>query len=236
MLKESAPEDEEALLLRQIVFERLNTGGIQLERQEIRNALYQGDFNNLLLELSRHTVIRRAWGLPEYHVDEMSRRDKALSENNFFSKLEDAEVVLRFFALRNAEHYRRGMQGFLDLYMMKAKNFDEKEIAALKALFTDTVSLADAIYGDLVFRPFDVSKDEWSKGPQKAFYDAVMVGLSAFLEHREALISSKSLVVANTRDMFRANEDGTFTGRGNTKADIQNRISLYEAMIRATLV
>lgn len=47
MLKESAPQDEEALILRQIVFERLNTGGIELERQEIRNAIYQGELNEL---------------------------------------------------------------------------------------------------------------------------------------------------------------------------------------------
>ena len=30
------------MILKQLVFERLNTGGIKLEHQEIRNCLYQG--------------------------------------------------------------------------------------------------------------------------------------------------------------------------------------------------
>jgi hypothetical protein len=45
LLKESAPTTEDEALLRQEVFERLNTGGIRLSPQEIRNALYQGRFN-----------------------------------------------------------------------------------------------------------------------------------------------------------------------------------------------
>jgi hypothetical protein len=42
VLKESTPDEEDALFLRQTVFARLNTGGIKLEHQEIRNCLYQG--------------------------------------------------------------------------------------------------------------------------------------------------------------------------------------------------
>ncbi len=44
LLKESAATTEEEALLRQEVFERLNTGGVTLSHQEIRNALYQGKF------------------------------------------------------------------------------------------------------------------------------------------------------------------------------------------------
>jgi len=39
--------DEEALVLKQLVFERLNTGGVELSHQEIRNCLFQGPFNQL---------------------------------------------------------------------------------------------------------------------------------------------------------------------------------------------
>ena len=47
LLKESAPDDEESMLIRQLVFERLNTGGVKLEHQEVRNCLYKSDFNKI---------------------------------------------------------------------------------------------------------------------------------------------------------------------------------------------
>ncbi|MEG3146339.1 DUF262 domain-containing protein [Sphingomonas sp. RT2P30] len=230
MLKESAPQDEEALLLRQIVFERLNTGGVELERQEIRNALFPGVFNELLLELSRNSIIRRAWKLPEYHPDELTARDKILVSSNFFQKMEDAELVLRFFALRNAEHYTRGMQGFLDIYMMRAASFSEETISALKVEFNDAISLASEIYGEHVFSQFDVQSGHWSDRPQKAVFDAVMVALSENARHRGRLVERREDIIVATANLFRAHEEGTFTGRQNSKRDVQNRISLMSNM------
>lgn len=233
MLKESAPQDEEALLLRQIVFERLNTGGIKLERQEIRNALYQGAFNDLIIRLSRHPVIRTAWGLPLYHRDEIKKGDPKLLEDPFFQKMEDAEIILRFFALRNVENYRKGMQGFLDIYMMGASQFNSSDVRQLEDVFHRTADLAFSIYEDNLFRPYDIRKNSWAKNPQKAFYDAVMVGLSNNLEKTEYLIKRKEKILQQTIVLFQHHPSGTFTGRGNTKSDIQNRISLFSEMINS---
>ncbi len=63
LLKESALTTEDEALLRQEVFERLNTGGIKLSHQEIRNALYQGKFNSLLLDLAKDTTFRQIWSI-----------------------------------------------------------------------------------------------------------------------------------------------------------------------------
>ncbi|QDC10604.1 DUF262 domain-containing protein [Oceanicola sp. D3] len=233
MLKESAPEDEDAARLREIVFERLNTGGIELERQEIRNALYNGPFNEMLLELSRHNLIRKVWGIPAYHPDEMKSGDKKLLDSNFFRKMEDAELVLRFFALRNVEHYTRGMQGFLDLYMGRASKLSESTLTELRILFDEVMRVVSGIYGDLAFQPFDVKKDEWSGRPQKAFFDAVTVAISRNLAAGDILIQRKGEVIEQTKELFRKHEDGTFTGRKNSKKDIQNRIDLFAKMLGA---
>ena len=231
MLKESAPDDEEAVRLREIVFERLNTGGIELERQEIRNALFHGAFNDLLLELSRHKVIRKAWGLPEYHVDELNSGDKQLLENSFFRKMEDAELVLRFFALRNVKYYTRGMQGFLDLYMGRASKLSLNALEQLRKEFFEVMRLVEKIYEDFAFQPYDVESDKWSGRPQKAFFDAVTVGLSHHLERAESLILQRDRILQETKMLFKTHEKGTFTGRGNTKADIENRITLFSQML-----
>lgn len=233
MLKESATIDEEAMLLRQLVFERLNTGGIALKRQEIRNAIYQGPVNDLILELSRHSVIRRAWGLPLYSPQEIERADSALLRRPFFSEMEDAELVLRFLALRNASQYRGGMQGFLDLYMIKAADFSDHDIHQLGALFDDTISIAEEIYGDLVFRPYELKKQSWAKSPHKAIFDAVMVAVSENLDHAKTLIARREAVIDATAELFSTQPAGTFTGQKNTKSDVMNRIQLMSGLLKS---
>ena len=229
MLKESAPDDEEAFLLRQIVFERLNTGGVELERQEIRNALYQGRFNESLLNLSTHDVIREAWDLPKYDKRENEGSDSNLVKKKFYSQMQDVELVLRFFALRSVEHYRRGMQPFLDMYMHRSKSFKPSEVSELEQLFLDTIDTVNRIYGEYTFRSFDPRKG-WSKIGQKAVFDAVMVSASNHLDQRDLLIHRKSRIINATAEMFATHPPGTFTGRANTKKDIQNRIELFDRL------
>ena len=52
LLKQSDPN------LKYEVFNRLNTGGEKLLPQEIRNAAYEGELNDSLIELSENIVLR----------------------------------------------------------------------------------------------------------------------------------------------------------------------------------
>lgn len=234
LLKESTADEEEAWELRETVFERLNTGGVELEHQEIRNALYQCRFNNLLFDLGRLDQFRKVWGIPRYVDNEVDLNADVL-KNSMFRKMEDLEVILRFFALRHAGHYRKGMQGFLDIYMMKAVKFKDADIDQLGTLFIKTLDTAIEIYGDEVFHPFDAESGEWEKQPHKAFHDAVMIGIESHLDRRSDLIAKRAKIVTNTKKLFRDHPKGTFTGRGNTKKDVQERIRLYTEMLTETL-
>ena len=144
-------------------------------------------------------------------------------------------MVLRFFALRHSSNYRHGMQGFLDLYMRKAANFTEADVTVLEREFIDTLDLVADVYGDLVFRPFDPVKNEWVPAAQKAFFDAVMVGMSTFLPRATEVRAKSAEILAATAQMFRDREQGTFTGRGNTKEDIQTRIRLFVEMVAGAI-
>lgn len=234
VLRESTPEEEDAVFLRQTVFSRLNTGGIRLEHQEIRNCLFQGPFNNLLIELSTADDFRDAFGLPRYTVDE-EEPQAPIRKETMYQKMGDAESVLRFFALRHVDNYARGMHGFLDLYMARAGTFSSEDLDFLRALYLETIDLAREIYGDLIFRPYNTESGEWQSRAQKAFYDAVMVSLSSLLARRDDLLERKDEVIKATQTLFEENEPGTFTGRGNTKADIQERINKYSVMVQALL-
>jgi Protein of unknown function DUF262 len=231
LLKESATTSEEESLLRQEVFERLNTGGISLSHQEIRNALYQGKFNSLLFDLVKNATFRRIWVLPPYSESAEKNRAEELVTNSLYVSMRDIETVLRFFALRHVEHYRRGMKGFLDLYMVRARSFTEEDVQQLKALFEKTMEVGWAVYGDTFAHPWDVEKAAWSKRPQIAFADAVMVGISRHLKQEPELVKKKQSIIEATKHLFLAHEPGTFTGRGNTKKDVQERIRLFDEML-----
>ena len=230
VLNESSDSDDDALAIKQLVFERLNTGGIKLSHQEIRNALYAGRFNDLLTRLSKTPSHRIAWNLPAYSHAEEQYVPEPLSGNSFYLEMEDVEVILRFFALRNAQHYTRGMRGFLDLYMAKAKSLSEKDLDTLGRMYEATVELATRIFGEALFRPYVRKKDkkEWELGyrPLKAFADAVLVALSEQLDYTELLIAQKDRIGQLTKERFMEDAAGVLTGRGNTKADVLGRIRM----------
>ncbi|NES00420.1 MAG: DUF262 domain-containing protein [Symploca sp. SIO1B1] len=227
IIAESSSDDEDALFLRQETFERLNTGGIDLSRQEVRNCLYYGEFNKLILELSRHPIFAEAWGIPT----DTDETNSELLNNSLYKRMEDVELVLRFFALRNVEHFRRGMEGFLNLYMIKSLDFANEDVEFLKGIFLKTIQLAHSIYGEHLFKPFEPESGTWKERSYKAYYDAVMVGLSNYLPQAEVLIDKKYRIIQETEILFQKPESRLLTGGGKSKAEIQERIRIFSKML-----
>jgi len=245
VINESAATSEEAMLLKQLVFERLNTGGVNLSRHEVRNCIYQSEFNDLIKELAGNQIFRKAWGVPttnnvetadqvddsnELDDEENERQQTELEKNSLYQKMGDVELVLRFFALRNVEHFRGGLEKFLDLYMAKSLRFSHEEIESLRQTFLKTLELAHQIYNNYLFKPFLVKDVDWASKPYNAYYDAVMIGLSRHLENEENLLQSKELILEKTIKVFQEDTQGLLTGKGKTKTDIQNRIKMFDVM------
>lgn len=235
VLHESSESAEDAFAIKQLVFERLNTGGVRLSPQEIRNALYAGKFNQLLIELSKLPEHRKAWNLANYSTTEDQYVPEELAKSSFYLEMDDIEVILRFFALRNVAHYSNGMRGFLDIYMEKAQHLDEKSLDTLRNLYKKTISIAIDIYGELIFKQFQPEKQVWSKQPQKAIADAVLIGLSGFIDQEISLIKAKAVIVKATQSAFSDDKDGVLTGRGNTKKDVIDRIHLMHEIFKSAL-
>lgn len=236
VLNESSESEEDAFDIKQLVFERLNTGGVKLSHQEIRNALYAGDFNDLLTRLSKTPNHRTAWGLPAYSHAEEQYIPESLVGNSFYLEMEDVEVILRFFALRHAQHYSRGMRGFLDMYMARAKSLSNRDLDDLSRLYESTVDLAIRIFGETLFRPYIRKKDKqiWELGtrPLKAFADAVLVALSEQLDNASLLVEQKDRIRELTKVLFMEDATGVLTGRANTKADVLDRIRLMREVFK----
>ena len=218
-------ESNEQLSLKQLAFERLNKGGIALGNQEIRNCLYDGRFNDTLKDLSDHPKFAQAWI--------SSPRKKS----DTYKKMEDKELILRFFAFRHIDWYVEqsisGIKDFLDLYMMNSLKFNDKDIKFFRDMFKETLELAHSIYGDQPFKPLWLNETQSKRNLifYKEYYDAVMVGLSNHLDDRKELIERKNEILKATEELLKKDKAQIFTGQGGNKKDIQERINRFDNML-----
>ncbi|MFN0165950.1 MAG: DUF262 domain-containing protein [Bryobacteraceae bacterium] len=106
------------------IFHRLNTGGMKLNNQEIRNCIYSGSFNNFLKEADKHASWRK---LNRMQPKQLYR----------FAK---QEIILRFLAFEeNLQSYEGHLAKFLNTYMHDHREAGEDFIAQKRTLFTETV-------------------------------------------------------------------------------------------------
>ena len=225
ILAELTSNPEADKFLKQKTFERLNTGRLNLSKQEMRNIFYGGKFNELLLKLARHPIFAEAWGIP---TDDNSRE---IEKNSIYKNMEDAELVLRFFALRNIEHFQLEIADFLDLYMMKSLNFSRDDIYFLEDTFIETITLADRVYGQHLFKPFDPQSQTWSQQSNRFYYDVTMLGFNKRLLDSNQLMSEKDRVIEATKNLFNQPEARFLTGGGTSKAEIQERLGIFDEML-----
>lgn len=215
---------QEAFFLKKLVFERLNTGGTNLSRQEVRNLVYSSEFSQLLIELASNTIFAQAWNIPIENPDN-------LAVNRFYTNMEDAELVLRFFALRHVEDFHGDMKYFLDLYMFKSLQFSDMDRNTLRTTFIQTINLAYQVYQENLFKPFDITSETWRQKANISYYEAVMVGFSRYLEYCDVLLERKLNIVEETKNLFREDKSESLINEGINKADIQGRIKLFDDML-----
>lgn len=214
--------------VRRVLFDRLNTGGIRLNPQELRNALYPGAFNALLISLARSEPFTTTWGIPPFSKNEDVEPPEDLLKNALFASLADAELVLRFFALRDAIVEKRAgsLRRILDRYMERKKDIGSSEANELEELFLGTLSRLVALFDKEPFRLPTI------KRPSRPLYDALMVALSlqpeiAVESRKREIQSALSTALADT-----ASYD-VLVGRGNTIEAVRQRVALASKILQS---
>jgi hypothetical protein len=167
VVKQEKPTDDWSSVYS--IFERLNTGGITLQPQEIRMALYHGRFSALLRELNAVAEWRQL-------VGPVSRR------------LKDVELVLRFFALLyHHSLYRSPMKDFLNRYMATNRKLEKQSDPDLRHIFGATCKAILDGLGVSAFRP--------ERAVNAALVDALMVAVGTAVRKGET-VDAKKLVGA----------------------------------------
>jgi len=152
------------------LFERLNTGSVHLNAQELRNCIYLGPYNNLIKELASDKDFLSLLGLKE--------PDK---------RMRDRELVLRFFAFYHTPYYqyKPPMKKFLNDEMEKYRKIQEEEANKLKATFKKSVEITKTVFGDYAFKRFVAGTERdpngfWEGRVNRALYDIVMFGFTLY--------------------------------------------------------
>lgn len=136
------------------IFHRLNTGGIKLNNQEIRNCIYNGSFNQRLKQMD------------EYPAWINLNKEQGRKKHRFIT----IEIILRFFAFYD-EHtkYNGKLTDFLNNYMGKHRNLDESKLDEKEKIFKQTVDIINENITEL------------SKRKSIAVLESVMFGIASNL-------------------------------------------------------
>ncbi|WP_024593122.1 MULTISPECIES: DUF262 domain-containing protein [unclassified Pseudoalteromonas] len=133
------------------IFDRVNRGGVQLNKQEMRHALYQGKATDLLKVLSENEAFKKVTGNT---VSPKRMRDKYLIIRLIGFYLYQKN---RLSIIKNGEttkyQYRSDIDDFLALVMDFINKQDSKDLnEELEGLFNDAMINIHNILGDEVFR------------------------------------------------------------------------------------
>ncbi|WP_404632822.1 DUF262 domain-containing protein [Dyella ginsengisoli] len=236
LLQETASNPAEAQRLKQLVFERINSGGVSLSHQESRNAIFDGPMNRLCLQLSRTPALCETWGIPSPTADEAAGGEinPLARQNEFFRQMTDVELVLRFFAYRQRLQNQEGsLKVFLDEYLQKANLLTDETLDQLKELFVETINLAEALFGEKAFYLWRkrVTGWGWYRRPTTSVYDPMMFALSRFRFARALLISRKDALQDAIREMYErdyAQFEGRYTNRENLRRRNELFVEVFE--------
>lgn len=211
--------------IRMVLFRRLNTGGVKLNPQELRNAAFPGSFNEMIKRLSREDRFVDVWGVPRKTENEDKEPAIDLIKNVLYQTMMDCELVLRFFAIRETFHggMRGSLRHILDQTMRKYKTITDEETEVLESYFNASVDTLVRLLGpEFILLP--------STGrPSRPLYDALMVAASTLPESgfdEPAAVKTKLAVALGDRDQYEI-----LVGRGNTVEAIKARILLAQNIL-----
>jgi hypothetical protein len=174
------------------VFERLNTGSVPLNAQEVRNCIYHGNYNDFLIRLSENDDFKSITNFD----------DKSLR------RMKGVEWVLRFAAFYNQTHLKyKNSTTFFNEEMQRNRDADENLMNKLESAFKNSVSIIRSVWGENAFSRY-IKKDGensgcWDSKKNAALYEVLMFSFAEIPKsnvqpHLDAI--SEALLVLMTKD------------------------------------
>ncbi|MCT1722994.1 DUF262 domain-containing protein [Kocuria marina] len=226
LLAETRAVDDQGIDVRRVLFDRLNTGGVKLNPQELRNALYPGELNSLIMSLARTDIFTRVWGIPPYTAEQAMNPSQDLLSNSLFSSLADAELVLRVFAISEALNTGRSgsLKRLLDNFMEREQHAQPAQLQAMEESFLSSLSTLDKVFEGNPFRL------PGSGRRSRPMYDAFMVAANHM--DKASFVDRAERIRHRLNAAFKhEGEYEVLVGRGNTMDSIRARVDLAKTIL-----
>lgn len=172
------------------IFQRINTGGLELNAQEIRQALWTGKVTELISELAAS----------EEFITATQNKVKT-------KRMEDRELVTRFIAfteLNYREEYRGNIDNYLIKAMKKVNTYNGEQLEEIRYRFKRVMTYCTEIFGEYAFRKYNLN---WRRGPiNKAIFELWSVcftelsdqQLDRVKDQRNSFLTSFGLLMQNS--------------------------------------
>ena len=190
------------------LFERLNTGGIALNAQEIRNCIFLGEFSAFIKECASRDIFK-----------DCIKLSKSAEKN---ANLE--ELVLKFFAYyEDRSEFKHSVKEFLNDYMRKRdKKFSSSKKAELEEIFEKTFTFISSNLPDGIVRSSRINTTPL------VLYEAISVGVADLIFDDIKLSKSKLKKVLDDEAL----KEFT-TGATNSRRRLNDRIEYVKDNVRA---
>lgn len=135
VVKQNAPSDDDSAIYE--VFNRLNTGGVNLRPQEIRTSMYHSNFYDML-----------------YRVNQDKRWRFLLQDEEPDIHMKDIEVLLRGFAmLIEGDKYAPSLVRFLNQFSRKSETNTDEQNSYLESLFMSFLDASEGLPKNAFINP-----------------------------------------------------------------------------------
>ncbi|MFP3597065.1 DUF262 domain-containing protein [Chryseobacterium sp. SIMBA_029] len=144
------------------IFQRINTSGIRLNTQELRNAYYSGVSASFILELT-----------------ELSNFKDSIGRDISSKRMKDREFALRFFAFySNLKSYNSPMERFLDMAMQSIESYTKSELIQIRDNFDLALRTCMQLFGEDAFFIINNNGKRLTNTPNIALFEAWTVNLA----------------------------------------------------------
>lgn len=210
------------------IFSRINQGGLPLTAQEIRNAIYPGEWRLRVRQLAEGDLFMKA-------TEGKIKRER----------MQDIELVLRFVA-----HYTlppnesraddQNLDDFLnDTVEKRSINWGNDKWQEIESAFARALRAAPNVFGRIAFRKYS-EPNEYRRPINRGLFETESVGLARRNENELRILASRSdRVVQKFKVYYQEDDDFSnallyATGRGrasNKRLETVN--SIFNEVLRA---
>ena len=210
-------------MVKYVLFKRLNTGGIPLTNQEIRNAIYSGPAIETIKRMAKSREFIKA---TDGKVETLRKTD-----------MDFASRFAAFYVL-GWENYKPDLERFINEAMETLRDqWKDIDRTNMENDFKRSMDLSNKLFGNWAFR----RRREWNarRSPlNKAYFEVIGVLLSKLdFQSQKMLFDNKELLIENMIVAMKFNQTywNSFSGGTGDRNAVRLRFSYMDQIIQMTL-